>query len=228
MLLDSAFNTKVGVIYAGVLSSGKLFVGQKLLMGPTVEGVFKPVQIKTIQFLRCDVNEICCGNSCSVKLRSLDKNFELNTQNFKKGMVLVSENHLTPTFEFEIEAVIVHHSSTIKIGYQSVIHSNVVRQTATITGMNKEFMRAGDTGIIKFKFLKKPEYLHMGDIVLFREGRTRGKGKIINIVPFDLNKYNEEKKAISMKKKGKIINKNKIVGMGKENLKENTKKKGKK
>jgi hypothetical protein len=68
----------------------------------------------------------------------------------------------------------------------------------------------------------------MGDIVLFREGRTRGKGKIINIVPFDLNKYNEEKKAISMKKKGKIINKNKIVGMGKENLKENTKKKGKK
>ena len=233
MLLDSAFNTKVGVIYAGVLSSGKLFVGQKLLMGPTMDGIFKPVQIKCIQFLRCDVNEICCGNSCSVKLRSLDKGFELNTQNFKKGMVLVSENHLPPTLEFEIEAVIVHHSSTIKIGYQSVIHSHVVRQTATITGMNKEFMRAGDTGIIKFKFLKKPEYLHMGDIVLFREGRTRGKGKIINIFPFDLNKYNEEKKASGMKKNKKMVPKNKVAGVGKENNKESgkdfvMKKKGKK
>jgi GTPase len=129
--------------------------------------------------------------------------------------MLVSENHLSPTFEFEIEATIVLYSSTIKIGYQSVINSHVVRQTSTITGMNKEFIRAGDTVIIQFKFLKKPEYLHMRDIVLFREGRTRGKGKIINIFPFDLNKYNEEKKAINKKKKANIANKNKIVGMGK-------------
>ena len=63
MLLDSAFNTKDGVIYAGVLSSGKLFVGQKLLMGTTIEGVFKAVQIKSIHFLNCDINEIYCGNS---------------------------------------------------------------------------------------------------------------------------------------------------------------------
>ena len=32
-------------------------------------------------------------------------------------MVLVSENHLSPTFEFEIEAIIEHHSSRIQIGY---------------------------------------------------------------------------------------------------------------
>ena len=94
--------------------------------------------------------------------------------------------------------------------------------------MNKEFMRVGDTGIIKFKFLKKSEYLHMGDIVLFREARTRGKGKIINTFPFDLNKYNEKKKAIITKKKANIASKNKIVGMRKNNLKDNFKKKGKK
>ena len=117
MLLDSAFKSKDGVIYAGVLSSGKLFVGQKLLMGTTIEGVFKAVQIKSIHFLNCDVNEIYCGNSCPINLRSLDKNFELTIHNFIKGMVLVSENHLSPTFEFEIEAIIEHHSSTIQIGY---------------------------------------------------------------------------------------------------------------
>ena len=89
-------------------------------------------------------------------------------------------------------------------------------------------MRVGDTGIIKFKFLKKSEYLYMGDNVLFRESRTRGKGKIINTFPFDLNKYNEKKKAIITKKKANIASKNKIVGMRKNNLKDNFKKKGKK
>ena len=194
MLLDSSFNTKVGVIFAGVLTSGKISVGMKLLMGPLNDGSFKLVQIKNIQFLRGDVNEISCGNSCSLKLKSLDKNYELSTENFRKGMVLVSpESHLTPSIEFEIEALIVHHSSTIKVGYQSVVHCNVVRQTAAIVEMNKDCMRAGDTGIIKFRFMKSPEYLHLGDIVLFREGRTRGKGKIIKLTPFDEKKGTIEK-----------------------------------
>ena len=47
-----------------------------------------------------------------------------------------------------------HHSNTIKVGFQSVIHCNVVRQIAKIIGMNKEFMRAGNNGAIKFKFIK--------------------------------------------------------------------------
>lgn len=50
MLLDHAFNTKVGCIYAGVIVSGKIEVNQKLLIGPTIEGDFKMVQIREIQF----------------------------------------------------------------------------------------------------------------------------------------------------------------------------------
>ena len=218
MLLDSAFNTKVGIIYAGVLTSGFLKVGQKVAMGPMMDGSFKTVQIKSIQFLRCDVNEIKCGNSCSVKLKSLEKGYELTTDNFKKGMVLVDiENHLDPAEIFEIEGLIVHHSSTIKVGYQSVIHCNVVRQTATIIGMDKEFMRAGDNGTIKFKFIKKPEYLHLGDIVLFREGRTRGKGKITKIYPFNVKTFNEEKKKMFEKKRINQMKRNNMIKTSKNN-----------
>ena len=205
MLLDSSFNTKVGVIYAGILVSGTLSVGQKLLMGPVDDGSFKQIQIKNIQFLRKDVNEVYSGNSCSLKLKSLDKNYELSTECFRKGMVLVSpDEHLSPALEFEIEALIVHHSSTIKCGYQSVIHCNVVRQTATIVEMSKDCMRAGDSGVIKFRFLKSPEYLHLGDIVLFREGRTRGKGRITKLYPFVFKKNNIEKaeKKVSQGKGG--------------------------
>ncbi|MCQ2815738.1 MAG: GTP-binding protein [archaeon] len=200
MLFDSAFNTKVGIIHAGVLISGTIRIGEKYLYGPTSEGQMKPIQIKNIQFLRGDVNEIKCGNSCSLKLKSLDKSYDLTTTNFRKGMVLVPlGNKLLPSKEFEIEAMIVHHASTIKVGYQSVVHCNVVRQTATIIGMNKDFMRAGDCGIIKFQFLKAPEYLHIGDTVLFREGRTRGKGKIIKLYPYDEKRAAEEKEKLAQR-----------------------------
>jgi GTPase len=194
MLLDHAFNTKVGCIFAGVIVSGKIENNQKMLLGPTNEGEFKLVQIKEIQFLRVTVDELCCGNSCSVKLKSLDKNYELNTNNFTKGMVLLDPDYkLQPTMEFEVEALIVHHSSTIKVGYQSVVHCHVIRQTCTVVKMDKEFLRSGDKGIIRFRFMKKPEIMHEGDTILFREGRTRGKGKIIKIFPIDIEALNKEK-----------------------------------
>ena len=221
MLLDHAFNTKVGCIYAGVIVSGKIEVNQKLLIGPTIEGDFKMVQIREIQFLRFTVNELCCGNSCSLKLKSLDKNYELSTNNFRKGMVLLDpETKLEPTLEFEVEALIVHHSSTIKVGYQSVVHCHVIRQTCTIVQMDKEFLRAGDKGVIRFKFIKKPEYMHVGDTILFREGRTRGKGKITKIFPIDINVFNKEKKANQNKKQPPKPNE--------PNPESNTSKKGKK
>ena len=225
VLLDNAFNTKVGCIHAGVVVAGKLEVNQKLLLGPTKDGFFKPVQVREIEFLRVRVDEICCGNSCSFKLKSLDKNFELNTASFKKGMVLLDpEIKLEPTMEFEVEALIVHHSSTIKVGYQSVVHCHVVRQTCTIVAMDKEFLRSGDKGIIKFRFLKKPEYLHLGDTILFREGRTRGKGKIIKIFPIDLKEIEKEKNINQNKKskKAEIHNKNKINNNANTNNANNT------
>ena len=109
--------------------------------------------------------------------------------------LLDPETKLEPTMEFEVEALIVHHSSTIKVGYQSVVHCHVIRQTCSIVQMNKEYLRAGDSGTIRFRFMKKPEYMHVGDTILFREGRTRGKGKIIKIFPIDINSFNKDKKA---------------------------------
>jgi hypothetical protein len=85
--------------------------------------------------------------------------------------------------------------------------------------MDKEFMRAGDNGTIKFKFIKKPEYLHLGDIVLFREGRTRGKGKIIKIYPFNVKTFNEEKKKMFEKKRLNQMKRNNMIKTNKNNKK---------
>ncbi len=48
--------------------------------------------------------------------------------------------------------------------------------------MNKDLMRTGDKGHIKFKFMYRPEYLVKGTTILFREGRTKGLGVVSNII----------------------------------------------
>ena len=48
MLLDNDFNTKFGCIHADIVISGKIEVNQKLLFGPTIDGDFKPVQVREI------------------------------------------------------------------------------------------------------------------------------------------------------------------------------------
>ena len=95
------------------------------------------------------------------------------------------------------------------MGYQSVVHCHVIRQTCIVTQMDKEFLRSGDKGIIRFKFIKKPEIMHVGDTILFREGRTRGKGKIIKIFPIDIDAMNKEKQNKKNKKMIKNDDENK-------------------
>jgi len=35
----------------------------------------------------------------------------------------------------------------------------------------------------RFRFLRNPEYIRVGDRLLFREGRTKGVGKITRLIP---------------------------------------------
>ena len=49
--------------------------------------------------------------------------------------------------------------------------------------MNKDLMRTGDTGFIKFRFMYRPEHLKVGTTILFREGRTKGLGVVSKIFP---------------------------------------------
>ncbi len=43
-------------------------------------------------------------------------------------------------------------------------------------------MRTGDSGEVVFKFLHRPEYVLKGDVFIFREGTTRGIGRILELL----------------------------------------------
>ena len=44
--------------------------------------------------------------------------------------------------------------------------------------MNKELLRTGDKGFVRFKFMYNPEYIEKGCTILLREGRTKILGVI--------------------------------------------------
>jgi GTPase len=72
--------------------------------------------------------------------------------------------------------LILSHATTIKTKYQAMLHVGPVSQTCAIIDIDRAFIRTGDRATVAFRFIQRPEYLTVGDRILFREGRTKGLG----------------------------------------------------
>ena len=130
-------------------------------------------------------------------IKSLAKKEQLKKGVFKKGMVLVDKDaNPDSVWEFDAEAVILHHATTIKPNYQAVVHCGVIRQAAKVVAMDKDLLRTGDKGLIHFRFMYKPEFVEEGQLIMFRDGKTKGRGVItaIRATKKDKDKEREEHK----------------------------------
>uniref|UniRef100_A0A915CZF1 Tr-type G domain-containing protein n=1 Tax=Ditylenchus dipsaci TaxID=166011 RepID=A0A915CZF1_9BILA len=168
----------VGTVVSGTCLAGMISLNDNLLLGPDSLGKFLNVPIKSIHRKRMPVSTIKAGQTASFALRKLTK------KDVRKGMFLLSAL-LSPVacFEFVVEILILHHPTTIAPNYQAMVHVGSVRQTATITKMNKEVLRTGDRDCITLRFIRHPEYLRIGTRMVFREGRTKAVGTIRSIIP---------------------------------------------
>ena len=68
-----------------------------------------------------------------------------------------------------------------KVNYQPVIHCGGISQSAKICEIDKEYLRTGDKARIRFQFMNRPEHLETGTKLMFREGETKGVGKIVEV-----------------------------------------------
>ncbi|OMJ74566.1 hypothetical protein SteCoe_26465 [Stentor coeruleus] len=184
-LIDGVFMvTGVGLVVSGILRAGTTTVGQMLNLGPDSTGNFKPVQVKGIHHKRVPIDKATSGMSVSLNIKAIAKKDVLKKSSYKKGMVLIDKDLCPETvWEFEAEVVILHHATTIRQNYQPIIHCGVVRQAANVIEMSNELLRSGDKGTIKFRFAYRPEIMHTGMHILFREGRTKGLGEVRKIIP---------------------------------------------
>ncbi|KAI9203923.1 P-loop containing nucleoside triphosphate hydrolase protein [Polychytrium aggregatum] len=176
-IVDTFSVPGVGTVASGTVITGIVHVGDTLLLGPDSSGAFTPTIIKSIHRKRVNVPCASAGQSATFALKKIKRS------SIRKGMVLVSKS-LEPraVYEFEAEILVLYHSSTIGAKYQAMLHCGCVRQTARIIGINKTVLRTGDRSLVRFRFMQHPEYIKVGSRLLFREGRTKGVGKVIRLV----------------------------------------------
>ncbi|KAF2276812.1 uncharacterized protein EI97DRAFT_417863 [Westerdykella ornata] len=182
----------VGTVVSGVVKSGEIHAGDTVLIGPDSLGQFTTTKVRSIERKRIQVPGCSAGQSASLALRNLRR------KDVRKGMVVLHKpDKPDPTTgsipapkvyrEFVAEVLILSHATTIKTKYQAMLHVGPVAQTCAIIDIDRQYIRTGDRAMVAFRFVQRPEYITVGDRIIFREGRTKGLG-IVKQVGYDLNK----------------------------------------
>ncbi|VDL94973.1 unnamed protein product [Schistocephalus solidus] len=181
--IDELFKVPgVGCVVSGTCLGGIIRVNDVLLLGPDSDGLFIPVPVKSIQRKRLTVNEVHGGQAASIALKR-PRVIEL-----RRGMILAARSlQAYGCMEFQATVLILHHPTTISVGYQAMVHAGPVRQTAKILVIiGKERLRTGDKAEVRFQFIRRPEYLRKGVRLVFREGKTKAVGTVTETVPYQL------------------------------------------
>ncbi|CAL8100449.1 unnamed protein product [Calicophoron daubneyi] len=180
--VDEIFSVPgVGNVVSGTCLSGIIRLNDTLLLGPDPMGQFNLVPIRGIHRKRMPVTYVRGGQTASFALKKLKRS------QLRKGIVLVSpELHPRACVEFTAEVLILHHPTTISVGYQAMVHAGPIRQTATILAFDRlEHLRTGDKDVVRFRFIRYPEYLYSGLRLIFREGKTKAVGTVKETFPIN-------------------------------------------
>uniref|UniRef100_A0AAR2K5M1 Tr-type G domain-containing protein n=1 Tax=Pygocentrus nattereri TaxID=42514 RepID=A0AAR2K5M1_PYGNA len=169
----------VGTVVGGTLYSGICREGEQLVVGPTDDGQFRELTVCSIQRNRSACRVLRAGQAATLALGDFDRSL------LRKGMVMVSpEMNPTICWLFEAEIVLLFHAKTFHKGFQVTVHVGNVRQTATVEALQgKDELRTGEKAVVRFKFIKHPEYLKVGAKLLFRHGVTKGIGQVTKLQP---------------------------------------------
>jgi len=180
----------VGTVVSGVVKSGVIHAGDTILVGPDSLGQFQTTNIRSIERKRISVPFASAGQSASFALKRIRR------KEVRKGMVVLPKLDTNPKVyrEFVAEVLILSHATTIRPKYQAMLHVGPVSQTCAIIEIDREFIRTGDRATVAFRFVQRPEYLAVGDRILFREGRTKGLG-IVKSVGFEPGSLNDKPEA---------------------------------
>lgn len=187
MHIDTTFSVPgVGTVVGGQLLSGKIKVGDKLLMGPT-ENKYTSIQVRSIHCKRVPMQEVKFGSYVCLGLKKIDRSI------IRRGHVIISSSSdkIAVTNFTATITVLKSHSTTIKPGYEPVVHFGSMRQSAKLIEIknkvnarksenlpNDNILRTGDKAECTFRFTRRPEYIKSGTRILFAEGKVKVIGEV--------------------------------------------------
>ena len=182
----------IGLVLSGTVKHGEVRINDKLLLGPINNSKksnnFYEVTVKSIHNnFREDISLLQAGCSGCFNIKTINKKEVISKKSIKKGMVMINRNIITskenrPITEFRANVTVLHHPTTIKENYEPVIHCGKIAQSAIIKDMTQESLRTGDKATIKFSFKYRPEFIEKEDVLVFREGRTKGIGRVVELI----------------------------------------------
>lgn len=191
LYIDGIWNvTGVGTVIGGQLISGEVKINDKLYTGPNGNS-YDQLVIKSIQIKRVQVQKAIQGSYvCFGLKKGYDK------KNIKRGNVLISnkEQQLSVKIFTANVKILRTHSTTIRVGYQPIVHCSTLRQSAILRKIeNKvnsrnpedtkddDILRTGDTALVTFEFAFYPVFLTVGTKIVFAENRTKVVGVVTSI-----------------------------------------------
>ncbi len=177
MYIDKIYTvTGVGTVVSGTVRQGTVNKGDKLLLGPTGTGKFIPISVRSIEMHYYKKDSAETGEVVGVSISGVD------VSSIKRGMIISDLLYKPqPVREFEADVSILVHPTTIREGYECITHIETISETTVFEPLDKEYLSAGDTGKIKMKFKYRPYAIREGQKLIFREGKSKGVGKVSKI-----------------------------------------------
>lgn len=193
-------------IVSGLLVSGTIKTGDNLYIGPFSDSTYKKIKVRTIHCKYRDIKEASAGSYICLSLKNISRN-EIR----KGLVIIDDNCTKIATKTFHAFIHILHSPTTIKIGYQPFIHVEHIKQSVKIIDIQKIenskkktnpnnildidkqnlsldvktdediVLRTGDIAYVKLEFVFVPEYIKPEMKLVFREGKVKAIGKVVQL-----------------------------------------------
>ncbi|MEA1994414.1 MAG: GTP-binding protein [Euryarchaeota archaeon] len=176
MYIDKVHSIKgAGTVVTGRVRQGVVENNTNLYLGPFNDG-YRKIRGQTIMEHYHYLKKAEVGDVVGIALKNI-KNEEI-----RRGMVL-TEKKGKITREFIGDVFILSHPTTIKAGYEPVLHLETISECVEFEEIyGKEYLSVGDHARIRMRFKYNPYHIEEGEKFIFREGRSKGIGGVKEVL----------------------------------------------
>jgi elongation factor 1-alpha len=176
MYIDETYTVEgVGTVISGAIKSGSIEEGDKIFLGPFNDAEYKRTKAKSLEIHYHSVEKAKEGQLVSIALS------DVREEEIERGMCVLSESSNKRSIqEFEAEVIVLNHPTSIRDGYEPVVHIESISETSIVRTDN--ILLPGQKGTVKFEFKFNQHNIEEGQRFIFREGESKGIGTVKNII----------------------------------------------
>ena len=201
--IDSIFLVDAASVVGGVVLTGALQVGQRLMLGPAGrDGSWHPVTVASIHCKRRDVRSVQAGECASLGLELSESG--LSHALLRRGLSLLPPSSPLQSccWTFDAAIAMAQPPQPLHPYYQPIIYLPNIRQSAMLLHAQpaqpepegEEAAAAAAAAeaaapapaarrlyAMRFRWCYYPELVREGDRLVLREGQTRGVGRVTRV-----------------------------------------------